>query len=146
MEWSEALVPFASVLLGAFITYWTNVRTRRRTRFEDMLHEAMEASALASANHHVLSGGLPLLTNATSSEQREHDVSLAIEQQTDFVRSVRAGRAALARLSVHVPELRPYVDKPDPFGEADTDAIMAVLQTALARGRTKWVPPRLPSA
>jgi hypothetical protein len=45
-----ALVPVLSVLAGAAITYWLNVRTRNRTRIEDIYHDAIAAVAVAAAS------------------------------------------------------------------------------------------------
>lgn len=44
-----ALIPVLSVLAGAAITYWLNVRSRKRTRVEDIYHDAIAAVAVAAA-------------------------------------------------------------------------------------------------
>lgn len=45
-----AVVPLLSVLLGAAMTYWLNVRTRRRNHVEDAFNEAIAAVAVADAS------------------------------------------------------------------------------------------------
>ncbi|MEV0273280.1 hypothetical protein AB0H43_31300 [Hamadaea sp. NPDC050747] len=46
----SALTTIASVLLGAALTYWMNVRTRRRTAAEDTVDAAIAAVALVEVN------------------------------------------------------------------------------------------------
>lgn len=43
-------MPLLSVLLGAAMTYWLNVRTRRRNHVEDAFNEAIAAVAVADAS------------------------------------------------------------------------------------------------
>jgi hypothetical protein len=50
----NALVPIASVLLGAGLTYWLNVRGRRRNNIEDAFNAAISAVAVADASKHYL--------------------------------------------------------------------------------------------
>jgi hypothetical protein len=45
-----AVVPLLSVFLGALVTYWVNVRTRRRSSAEDLVNAAIAAVAVAEAN------------------------------------------------------------------------------------------------
>jgi hypothetical protein len=53
---ADVVVPLASVLLGAAITYWLNVRTRRRTKVEDIFHDAIAAVAVAQASRGYTAG------------------------------------------------------------------------------------------
>ena len=46
----SAVVPIASVFLGALVTYWVNVRTKRRSSAEDLVNAAIAAVAVAEAN------------------------------------------------------------------------------------------------
>jgi hypothetical protein len=41
----DALVPFGSVLLGSSITYWLNVRSRRRNLVDGYFDDAITAVA-----------------------------------------------------------------------------------------------------
>ena len=45
-------VPVLSVLLGAGLTYWLNVRQRRRSTVENLFDQAIAAVAVADAAQH----------------------------------------------------------------------------------------------
>lgn len=47
----NSVLPLVSVLLGAAITYALNVRTQRRSKVEEVFHEAIAAVAVAVASH-----------------------------------------------------------------------------------------------
>jgi hypothetical protein len=51
---TSAIVPLVFVLLGGGLTYWLNVRTRRRSRVEDLFDEAIAAVAVADASKNYL--------------------------------------------------------------------------------------------
>jgi len=46
----NTLLPLASVLVGAAITYWLNVRSRRRGDVDAAFHSAISAVAVAVAS------------------------------------------------------------------------------------------------
>src|SRR5215470_13374047 len=50
----NATVPLASVLIGAGLTYWLGIRTRKRTFVEDLFNEAITAVAVADASQHYI--------------------------------------------------------------------------------------------
>lgn len=48
----DAFLPLVSVLLGAGLTYWLNVRQRRRNAIDDIFAAAIAAVAVAAAGKH----------------------------------------------------------------------------------------------
>lgn len=50
----NALVPLSSVLLGAWLTYVLNVKSRRRTNVEDLFNQAIGAVAVADSSSHYI--------------------------------------------------------------------------------------------
>lgn len=120
------VLPFASVLLGAWITYVFNVRQRRRTKVEDILHEAMGAVALAQSSSTYITD-LPPLPGVTSEEHAAFLRDIHREGHLSFVRAVAAARAAVARASAFDPQLGDNLDAANPF-EAHGDAIIARLR------------------
>lgn len=113
----EVALPFVAVLVGAAITYVLNVRDRRRTKVEDVFHEAISAVAVAQARHDFATRVGPWL-GAQPGEYEAFTSKLGQEGQLAAVRSVADARAAIARASAYDPSLREYVGF-----RADFDAI-----------------------
>jgi cell division FtsZ-interacting protein ZapD len=47
---ASVVVPLISIAVGAGVTYWLNVRTRRSMRFEDLINAAIAAVAVEEAS------------------------------------------------------------------------------------------------
>jgi hypothetical protein len=126
----DAIVPLASVLLGAGITYALNVRTRRRDKADDVIHDAIAALAVAVTSHDYISGVGPW-QGATDDEHRAFLTELSREANHDYVRAVAAARAAIARASAYEPELRRFASVPPTELVEHGDEITGVLRRAL---------------
>lgn len=50
MRLTTAVLPLVSELLGGALTYWLNVRDRRRSFIEDLFNSAIAAVAVADAS------------------------------------------------------------------------------------------------
>jgi hypothetical protein len=126
----DAIVPLASVLLGAAITYGLNVRTRRRTKLEDVLHDAIAAVSEAAASREFISGVGPW-QGATDAEHAAFLSELGRESNREYVRAAARARVALARASAYKPDLRRFA-MGDPTRLADqADDIIAELRRML---------------
>lgn len=109
------LLPFTSVLLGAGITYLFSVRTRRRSKIEDVYHDAIAAVAVAHAAHDFIQELAPW-RGSTPEEAREVSSLLAREGNLNYARSVADARAALARASAYDPRLSVYFNSREDIG------------------------------
>lgn len=102
------LLPFTSVLLGAAITYVFGVRTRRRSKIEEIYHDAIAAVAIAHAAHDFMADFNPW-PGASPDEAREISSLLAREGNLNYARAVAEARASLARASAYDPTLLRYI-------------------------------------
>jgi hypothetical protein len=115
----SAVIPFVSVVLGGLITYWTNVRHRRRTKVEDIFHEAIAAVAVAHASQQFVAELHPW-KGLTAEAEAAFSLELRNEGNLNHARAVAAARAALARASAYDPTLRQYLDSlGDVYNRAD---------------------------
>lgn len=134
-EWASAGLPFVSVLLGAGITYWTNVKQRRRTKVEDIFHEAIAAVAVASASREYWSD--VLLPGASGQEQEDFNKEVRRVALWDAIKANAQARAAVARASAYDPSLQAFLS--GPIAESMTDAhaeeVMRHLRQGVARVR-----------
>jgi hypothetical protein len=108
--WSTVLgatVPLLSVLVGAALTYWLNVRTRRKNTVEDLFNAAIAATAVADASQHYISQvGLP-----GGMTETEYGLMIASMIRTGIENNIQRSseaREAIARVIQYAPELRPY--------------------------------------
>jgi hypothetical protein len=128
----DAIVPFGSVLVGAAITYWLNVRTGRKAKMDDILHDTIAAVSVAAASSNFITE-VPPWKGVTEADYAAFSEQLGREASHDFVRAVAAARAAVARASAYVPELRAYATgdiRQLAFQQADE--ITAILRRTLA--------------
>jgi hypothetical protein len=135
MTWMQLFLPVMSVLLGAGITYWLNVRTRRRSRVEDVLYDAISAVAVAEASHDYITAIGPW-RGATEQQHQQFNAELGRIGNSRYVEAVADARASLAKASAYVPELRPYYrdrSRDDVYRHAEE--IIAQLRAALDRRR-----------
>lgn len=129
-----ALVPLLSVLAGAAITYWLNVRTRNRTRIEDIYHDAIAAVAVAAASKDFITQVGPW-HGATNAEYDAFTSRLGQDGNERYVKAVADARSAIARASAYEPGLRRFyaMTGGSEFSAALADAIIAAIRQALAR-------------
>lgn len=109
------VLPFVSVLLGAWITYALNVRQSRRTKVDDVFHDAIAAVAVAHASHDFIAELGPW-RGGTQDEAREFTSQLGREGNLNYARAVADARAALARASAYDPRLSRYFKKDEDLG------------------------------
>lgn len=132
------VLPFASVLLGAGITYLVGVRTRRRTKVEEIYHDALAAVAVAVASHDFIASLEPW-RGATPEETQAVNAQLAREGNLRFVEAVADARSALARASVYDQRLTEFIQPRSGGGRAIIyvrgDEIMRLLRTNIETGR-----------
>lgn len=126
------VLPFVSVVLGALITYVTNVRHRRRTKVEDVFHEAISAVAVAHANKNFITSLGPW-QGATPEAYAEFTSQLGREGNLNYARAVAEARAALARASAYDATVRQYLGATEDVYER-ADEIMAHLRARIGKG------------
>lgn len=122
----NVLTPLVSVLLGAALTYWLNVRTRRRSAAEDLVNAAIAAVAIVEAN---ASLGPRVVAHEVVDPERGRKIAAdlilsAIENHNK--RGLEA-REALARVLAIDDRVRPYyLDEDAVFDRSEE--IIAVLK------------------
>jgi len=128
---TAALVPLASVLLGAALTYWLNVRGRRHRLVEDQFNAAILAVAVADASKYYLSGTArpPHMQDAQYGQMLANMNQAAIESHA---KRLAEAREAIARLVQYEPQLAPYYRDAEALVN-EPDAILRMLVDARAR-------------
>jgi hypothetical protein len=103
----DALVPIVSVFLGAGITYWLNVRGRRRNFVEDQFNAAIEAVAIASASEYYMK---TVARPDHMSEQAYQELLTDIARTAIETHTQRTGQAreAIARVAQYEPQVKPF--------------------------------------
>jgi hypothetical protein len=129
-----ALVPVLSVLAGAAITYWLNVRARNRTRIEDIYHDAIAAVAVAAASQKFITQLGPW-QGATDDDYAAFTSRMGREAHERYIKAVADARSTLARASAYEPGLHRFYAETDgsEFNDALADEIIAAIRQALAR-------------
>ena len=115
------LLPLFSVLLGGFVTYWFNVRVRRRTNEEDAYQAAIAAVAVAEASRNFLRyQSRP----ARFSDEEYRDLVEERDQKDNdaHIAKVAEAQLAIARLVPYEPSVR-YYDKPSDISERPEEII-----------------------
>jgi hypothetical protein len=127
----DAVLPLASTLLGAGITYSVNVRVRRRTYVEDLFNQAIAAVAAAEASVNYLSGtGRP--QHLDDREYEELQKWMVTEGLKNWTIKCAAAGEALARVLPYHDELASLLPfQPDTDNRTAAETI-AVLKRGLA--------------
>ena len=126
----EAAVPLVSVLIGSAITYGLSVRSRRRSRAEDVFHDAIAAVSVAVAAADFITA-VGSWKGATPEEHARFVAQLGMEGSANYVRAVAAARAAVARASAYEPALRAFSGtNPAEFGK-HADAMIEMLRARI---------------
>jgi hypothetical protein len=104
----NAILPLVGTLVGAGITYWLNVRTRRHGRIEDLFNRAKEATAAAevSADYLVDVGRPPHLSD---SEYHDLQAWFVAEGIKNWVSRQDAANLALASVVPYRPEVEGFL-------------------------------------
>lgn len=122
------LVPLLSVLLGAGITYWLNVRSRRRSHVEDRFNEAIAAVALVISTYDFVSGYGRWHPAVAEEERLEFEKHMAKEATLGHVRAISAARNAVSQCVPYSPELRQLLNEPPLYFREHADEIIAQLR------------------
>jgi hypothetical protein len=109
-----AVVPLVSVFLGALVTYWVNVRARRRSSAEDLVNAAIAAVAVAEANQ-ARSFRVNLPTDFEGSDGEDLQRRLLLGAIESHNLRVHEAREALAKVLALDDRIREYY--------LDTDAV-----------------------
>jgi hypothetical protein len=126
-------VPLVSVLVGAVVTYWLNVRSRRSNRIEDLFDAAISATAVADASLHYphLTGfGRP--PGITDQDYRALDAQLNLDGFNNYFKRAGEAREAIARVLPYEPRVGPYYQNPV-FADQQIKEIMDILTEGRAR-------------
>ncbi|WP_224148394.1 hypothetical protein, partial [Mycobacterium avium] len=126
--------PVLSVLIGAAITYWLNVRARNRTRIEDIYHDAIAAVAVAAASKEFITQVGPW-HGATNDDYDRFTSRLGQEGNQRYITAVAEARNAIARASAYEPSLLRFYagTSGSEFDNALADEIIGAIRHALAR-------------
>jgi hypothetical protein len=130
-----AVVPLASVLVGAGVTYWLNIRSRRYNRIEDLFNAAIDATAVADVSWnygHLAKGGL--IEGLTDEEFQALEKQLVLDGFTNYFKRAAEAREAIARVARYEPRVKPYYQNPK-FAEQEIREVAAIL----VEGRTRYI-------
>jgi hypothetical protein len=139
----DVLVPLASVLLGATITYLLNVRTRRRSHVEDRFNDAIAAVSLVISTHSYVPGYGKWHPAVTEDERVELEKEMAREATINHIRAIGVARDAVAQCLPYNPRLRQLLDQPVLYFQDHADEIIAALRRAPDRSASSSPLPRL---
>jgi hypothetical protein len=136
----SAIVPLVSVLVGTAVTYFFNVRVRRRTNEEDAYQAAISAVAVAEASKQTL---YYKSRPASFTEEQYRDMLEELDRKMHESHIERVGEAqqAIARLRAYDPDAR-YYKAPSEISERP-DEIIDLLSQRLTkvRQRRRLLPP-----
>ena len=126
--WS-ILLPLASTLLGAGITYVINVRQRRRTYHEDLVNAAIAAVAAAEISVDYLAS-LSQPQHMSNEDFKEFQRWLVTEGVKAWATKVAQANEALARVVPYKPDLAALLPfTPDASHRGTHAAIISALRT-----------------
>lgn len=131
----NAVVPLLSVLLGGALTYWLNVRARRRGQVENLFNQAITAVAVADASRHYLSAAFFKKPESMSdAEYRETTVQIERAAIENLAQRAGEAREALGRVLQYEPAVKPHYQTADSVVK-HADEIIALLAAARDRVR-----------
>jgi hypothetical protein len=131
----EAVVPLASVLLGAGVTYWLNVRRRRSNRIEDLFDAAISATAVADASlHYSHLSGIGRPPGISDQDFQDLGRRLILDGLNNHFKRAGEAREAIARVFPYEPRVGPYY-KNAIFVDEQIKEVMDLL----AEGKARYV-------
>jgi thiol:disulfide interchange protein len=134
---TSAAVPLLSVLLGAAVTYWINIRTRQRSAREDLVNAAISAIAIAEAAQSASPRvNLDGLWQSAEEDAKTLTRTLVLGAIENHNRRIAEAREALARIIVLDSRVREYYLDPSTISDRSTD-IMNLLTDIRDRGSTR---------
>jgi small neutral amino acid transporter SnatA (MarC family) len=127
----NVIVPLSSVLLGAALTYWLNVRERRRTLVEDQFNAAITAVAIADASQHYIKQ-FARPEHISDDEFAELLTAIARAAVEGATKRAAEAREAIARVIQYAPDMKPFYEDAQVIVERP-DEIIDALRQARAR-------------
>jgi hypothetical protein len=128
-----AIVPLASVLLGAGVTYVLNVRSRRSNRIEDLFDAAISATAVADVSlHYAHLSGFSRPPGVTDQDFQALGGQLILDGLKNHFKRASEAREAIARVLPYEPRVKPYYQNPI-FVDEQIQEIMNILTEGKAR-------------
>lgn len=112
MTVTDALVPFLSVILGAAITYWFNVRQRRRTLVDDRFSDAIAAVSLVISTISYVPHYGKWHEAVSEKERIELEKEVAREATLNHMRALAAARDAVAKCVPYRSTLARFLEEP----------------------------------
>ena len=104
------IIPIVAVLVGAGITYWLNVRQRRRNLVDDYFNEAMAAVSVAASRTSYLWRGDKWHPKVSDKEQIEFEKEVHREGTLRYFLAVGVARDAVAKCLPYRPSLSRYLE------------------------------------
>jgi hypothetical protein len=128
-----AVVPLVSALVGAGVTYWLNIRSKRSNRIEDLFDAAISATAVAEAslNYPHLTG-LARPPEIADQDYQVLDRQLSLDGFNNYFKRAGEAREAIARLLPYEPRVKPYCQNPV-FVQEQIKEVMDILTEGKAR-------------
>jgi hypothetical protein len=129
----NAILPLVAIFAGAAITYWINVRQRRRTYIEDLFNAAIAAVSAAEISvDYLASVGHP--THMSDEDYAKLQSWVAMEGMKNWATKVSQANDALAHVLPHQADLAAMLPfSPDDSHRGTHEPIIAALRAGLAR-------------
>jgi hypothetical protein len=122
------VLPIASTLIGAGITYVINVRQRRRNYVEDLFNQAIGAVAAASASQRFVNAADPKRVDLSGEALRDFNRELRKRGIENEAQKAAEAWEALAKLSPYVPEVADYYKRDNLAVFDQADEIIALIR------------------
>lgn len=128
---TNAVLPLLSVLLGAALTYWLNVRTRRRTYIEDLFNAAISAVAICDASKNYLRrvGRPPELSD---DDYRTLLSNIALKAVENHTQRAAEAREAVARVLQYEPRVQPFYNDAEAITSRPAEVIALLTEARAA--------------
>jgi hypothetical protein len=126
-DYLHAVVPLVSVFLGALVTYWVNVRTKRRSSAEDLVNAAIAAVAVAEANGRSAAYvNLPDRIKQSDGEELMRRLILGAIESHDL--RTHEAREALAKVMTLDGRVREYYLDPEAVFQRPVEVIQVLTE------------------
>lgn len=129
----DALVPLVSVLLGAAITYWLNVRSRRRNLVETYFDQAIAAVALVISTISYVPHYGKWHDAVSEKERIELEKEVAREATLNHMRALGSARDAVAKCVPFRLTLERFLEEPALYFQNHAHEIIAELRKGVSR-------------
>ena len=123
----DLVIPLASTLVGAVITYVVNVRVRRRTYVEDLFNRAIAAVAAADASVDFMAGvGRP--KHLSDDEYDALQKWMVTEGLKNWTTKVAVANEALAQVLPYQPDIARWLPFHTDSGVRPAQDVIAALK------------------